>query len=83
MSFFGRFFGKPRRSHRPVSLQLDEGFLTSRITEAKRLNEDVVSSFVETTQKQVSDAKFARQVIRDVLQRADNLKALHHAGNKK
>lgn len=83
MSFLQRFFRSKDQVPRTPIVTPDDSHLERRVKEAKWLNAKAVNSLVETAHKQERDANLARQVIHDVLARAESLKALNHAGNKK
>lgn len=80
MSFISRLFG--HRNPKPPVIRPNDDHMTRRVKEAKWKNARAVSSFVEAAEKQERDANLARQVIHDVLQRAE-LKATQHVGNNK
>ena len=81
MSMFSRLF-KKRYKAPEVELPNDQN-LGLRLEAAKRANSRAVSSFVEETKKQERDARYARRVIADVLERADRIKVMEHASIKK
>lgn len=82
MSLFSRLTGRGKRPI-PTITTPDDKHIQRRLNAAKRVNDRAVSSFVEAAQKQERDAEFARQVISDLLERADKLKASDHAGIQK
>lgn len=73
MSFLSRIWQKEHHTVPVVSPNDDH--LTAQLEEAKRDNVAAVTSLVKTAKKQESDVEFARQVINDVLVRADKMKA--------
>lgn len=81
MSFLQRFFRTNKVPKTPI-VSPDDSHLQRRVKEAKWLNARAVSELVEAASKQERDANLARQIIHDVLMRAE-LKAQKHAGNKK
>lgn len=79
MNLFSRAFRKHKVE--PVVLPPD-GHLKERLKIAKRENSRVVNRFIEASQKQERDAEFARFVIQDVLDRAENMKVVNHEGTQ-
>ena len=61
----------------------DDRALERTMRIVKQKNSAAVEKFVEASKKQERDAEFARQVISDVLMRAEHLKAVENAGIQK
>jgi len=81
MSFLSRFF---RTNDVPKKTELetpDDSHLNRRVKEAKWRNSQAVHSFIEAAHKQESDANMARQVISDILKRAEDQKAVNDENN--
>lgn len=81
MGFLMRLF----RSHREPKVQInspDDSHLNRKIKEAKWRNSRAVHNFVEAAQEMENDANNARQVISDILARAETQKALPNADNR-
>lgn len=80
MSFISRLLGY--RRPKPPVVRPDDNHLIRRVKEAKWQNARAVSSFVAAAEKQERDATLARQVIHDVLERAEQ-RATPNASHKK
>ncbi|QIG66910.1 hypothetical protein EVB41_079 [Rhizobium phage RHph_TM3_14A] len=74
MSFLTRLF-KSDEIPKPDIVTPDDSHMERRVKEAKWRNARAVHKFVEAAQKQENDANLARQVISDILTRAENKKA--------
>lgn len=81
MNLFQRLFS-PKKLVRPV-IPPDDSQLRKKLEAAKEANTSAVTSFVEAIQRQERDAEFARRVVTDLLNRAENIKVVEHAGIKK
>lgn len=81
MSYLSRFFrpkAAPAEQAKP-----DTSAMENTLRAAKLENALAVTHFTEATQRQELAAKFARNVISQVLTRADNIKASRDASIKK
>lgn len=78
MSYFTRLLRTKSEPSTP-----DTSAMEQTLRQAKKENSLEVKRFTEATQKQQLAAKFARTVITQVLNRADNIKATRDASIKK
>lgn len=80
MSFLSRFFKANPMPKTPI-VSPDDSHLERRVKAAKWRNSRAVHHFVIAAEKQEQDANNARQMITDVLNRTDMLKAEPNANN--
>jgi hypothetical protein len=71
MTFFGRLFGWNLENDAPVP---DEASMKSLMEEAKQKNKEAVAGLASLADRQVRDAVLIRQIIKDMLDRANHTK---------
>lgn len=75
MSFFTRLFGLNNKPDPMVSEVPSENGIKDMLEEAKRKNKEAADTLADVANRQVKDAELIRQVIHDILDRADKKKA--------
>lgn len=78
MSFFSRLIGT-KEPRDPVPCRLDERAMEDQLRVAKRRNREAAETMATAADRQAQDAILIRQVIGDILDRADP-KKLKKAG---
>lgn len=80
MSFFSRIL---KRKPTVGIVKPDDQHMQEALTAAREQNTIAASSFAEAANRQRKDALMARRVIREILNRADRVKAIHNANIQK
>lgn len=78
MNFLNRLLG--RNYEVPVRKHIDENELKDILVEAKRKNKEASDKLAATVGRQTRDAELVRQVIDDMLRRADKRKVRKTGG---
>lgn len=79
MSILSRLLG---RKNIVEPIVPDDSHLTRTLRTAKRANFVAVGRLQEALKKQTSDAVMAREIIHEVLNRADRVRAIHNASTQ-
>ena len=78
MNFLNRLLGRDHEA--PVKKPIDENELKGILIEAKRKNKEASDRLAATVGRQTRDAELVRQVIDDMLRRADKRKVRKTGG---